>query len=134
MATNIARRMVTEWGMSDKLGFLRYSGDQEEVFLGHSVSQTKTMSDNTASIVDSEVRRIVDAAYARATQTLNTKLADLHTLAKALLEYELLSGDEIKALLRGEPLLRDTDMDGPPPEPRASVPKGGGITSSPQEA
>lgn len=134
MATNIARRMVTEWGMSDKLGFLRYSGDQEEVFLGHSVSQTKTMSDNTASIVDSEVRRIVDTAYARATKTLNDKLADLHTLAKALLEYELLSGDEIKALLRGEPLLRDKDMDGPAPEIRSSVPKGGGMNTTPQEA
>lgn len=134
MATNIARRMVTEWGMSDKLGFLRYSGDQEEVFLGHSVSQTKTMSDNTASLVDSEVRRIVDAAYVRATKTLNDKLADLHTLAKALLEYELLSGEEIKALLRGEPLLRDKDMDGPAPEIRSSVPKGGGMNTTPQEA
>lgn len=134
MATNIARRMVTEWGMSDKLGFLRYSGDQEEVFLGHSVSQTKTMSDNTASLVDSEVRRIVDAAYVRATETLNNKLADLHTLAKALLEYELLSGEEIKALLRGEPLLRDSDMDGPAPEIRSSVPKGGGMNTTPQQA
>jgi cell division protease FtsH len=134
MATNIARRMVTEWGMSDKLGFLRYSGDQEEVFLGHSVSQTKTMSDNTASLVDSEVRRIVDAAYVRATKTLNDKLVDLHTLAKALLEYELLSGDEIKTLLRGEPLLRDKDMDGPAPEIRSSVPKGGGMNTTPQEA
>lgn len=134
MATNIARRMVTEWGMSEKLGFLRYSGDQEEVFLGHSVSQTKTMSDNTASLVDSEVRRIVDAAYVRATKTLNDKLADLHTLAKALLEYELLSGDEIKTLLRGEPLLRDKDMDGPAPEIRSSVPKGGGMNTTPQEA
>jgi len=133
MATNIARRMVTEWGMSEKLGFLRYSGDQEEVFLGHSVSQTKTMSDNTASLVDTEVRRIVDTAYVRATKTLNDKLADLHVLAKALLEYELLSGDEIKALLRGEPLLRESDMDTPPDVPRSSVPKGGGMSSTLQE-
>ncbi len=92
------------------------------------------MSDDTASIVDSEVRRIVDAAYARATKTLNDKLADLHVLAKALLEYELLSGDEIKALLRGEPLLRDTDMDGPAPEIRSSVPKGGGMNTTTQGA
>lgn len=130
MATNIARRMVTEWGMSDKLGFLRYSSDQEEVFLGHSVSQTKNMSDDTAAIVDSEVRRIVDAAYARATKTLNDKLADLHTLAKALLEYELLSGEEIKALLRGEPLLRDSDSE-PVMDIRSSVPIGGGLNPPP---
>jgi cell division protease FtsH len=64
MATNMARRMVTEWGMSDKLGPLRYTSDQEEVFLGHSVSQSKNLSDETASIVDSEMRRIVEKAYA----------------------------------------------------------------------
>jgi cell division protease FtsH len=125
MATDMARRMVTEWGMSDKLGPLRYSGDQEEVFLGHSVSQTKTMSDNTASIVDSEIRLIVEAAYARAKQILTTQMDQLHMLAKALLEYEMLSGDEIKALLRGEPILRDE-----PPEPtngpRSSVPSTAG--------
>ena len=131
MATEIARRMVTEWGMSDKLGFLRYSGDQEEVFLGHSVSQTKNMSDNTASLVDNEIRRIVDEAYVRARQILTDKLLDLHTLAKALLEYELLSGEEIKALLRGEPIIRDHD-DKAPQEPRSSVPRGGSIGEIPQ--
>lgn len=109
MATNIARRMVTEWGYSEKLGFLRYASDQEEVFLGHSVTQSKTMSDQTAALVDAEVRRIVDAMYARATKMLQEKIDDLHTLAKALLEYELLSGDEIKALLRGEAIVRDDD-------------------------
>lgn len=133
MATDIARRMVTEWGMSGKLGPLRYAGDQEEVFLGHSVSQTKNMSDETANVVDSEIRRIVEEAYARATATLTSKMDDLHTLAKALLEYELLSGDEIKALLRGEPILRDKDDD-QPSTPRSSVPKGGGVGGLPQGA
>ncbi len=133
MATDIARRMVTEWGMSGKLGPLRYAGDQEEVFLGHSVSQTKTMSDETAHVVDSEIRRIVEEAYARATAILNDKMADLHTLAKALLEYELLSGDEIKALLRGEPILRDTGND-ESSTPKSSVPKGGGLGGVPQSA
>ncbi len=85
------------------------------------------MSNDTANIVDSEVRRIVEEAYVRATQTLTDKLADLHTLAKALLEYELLSGEEIKALLRGEHILRDNDIDNPPSEPRSSVPRGGGV-------
>ena len=117
MATNIARRMVTEWGYSDKLGFLRYASDQEEVFLGHSVTQSKNMSDETAALVDAEVRRIVDEIYARATKILKDKLDDLHILAKALLEYELLSGDEIKALLRGEKIIREDD------EPIDTTPK-----------
>jgi len=133
MATDIARRMVTEWGMSEKLGPLRYAGDQEEVFLGHSVAQTKNMSDETAHTVDSEIRRIVEEAYARATEILNDRMEDLHTLAKALLEYELLSGDEIKALLRGEPILRDNDDD-QTSSPKSSVPKGGGLGGLPQGA
>jgi len=122
-ATNIARKMVTEWGLSDKLGTIRYSQDQEEVFLGHSVSQTKNMSEETANLVDSEVRRIVDEGYNRAKQILTENLEDLHKLAKALLEYELLSGDELKAVLRGEPIIRDTpDDDKPSGGPKSSVP------------
>ncbi len=127
MATEIARRMVTEWGMSDKLGFINYAGDQEEVFLGHSIGQTKKMSDATAATVDSEVRRIVDTAYARARQCLIDKMDDLHKLAQALQEYEMLSGDEIKALLRGEPILRDDGSGDTGHMPRASVPRGGRI-------
>ena len=130
-----ARRMVMEWGMSDKLGPLRYASDQEEVFLGHSVAQTKHMSDETAGIVDSEVRRIVDQAYQRARQVLKDKLADLHTLAKALLEYEILSGEEIKAILRGEPLVRDEEDTSGPARPKSSVPSGGGLAGeAPQGA
>jgi cell division protease FtsH len=125
-ATNIARKMVTEWGMSDKLGPLRYSGDQEEVFLGHSVAQSKNMSDETAATVDSEIRRIVEEAYTRAETILKENLDDLHTLGKALLEYETLSGDEIKALLRGEPIIRDTE-DNTPQKPKSSVPTSGHI-------
>ncbi len=131
MATEISRRMVTEWGMSDKLGTIRYVSNQEEVFLGHSVAQSKNMSDDTAALIDSEVRRIVEDAYARATKILTDKLADLHKLAKALLEYEMLSGDEIKALLRGEAILRDDNSD-PDPKPRSSVPKSGGVGELPQ--
>ncbi len=128
MATDIARRMVTEWGMSPKLGPLRYSADQEEVFLGHSVTQSKNMSDATAATVDSEIRRIVEEAYARATQILTERLQDLHTLAKALLEYEMLSGDEIKAVLRGEVILREDHSQQDPQPLRPIVPRGGGNT------
>lgn len=126
MATDTARRMVTEWGLSEKLGPLRYASDQEEVFLGHSVTQSKNMSDDTAALVDSEIRRIVEDAYSRARQILMDNLEDLHVLAKALLEYELLSGDEIKDLLAGKPIIRD-DADEPPTDtrPKSSVPSGG---------
>ena len=126
-ATSIARKMVTEWGLSEKLGTIRYTQDQEEVFLGHSVSQTKTMSDDTANMVDSEVRRIVDEGYNRAKQILTENLDDLHKLAKALLEYELLSGEEIKAILRGEPIIRDShDNDAPSGGAKSSVPSSTG--------
>jgi len=131
-ATDIARRMVTEWGMSDKLGPLRYSGDQEEVFLGHSVAQSKNMSDDTAALVDSETKRIVQDAYQRAHSILTTNLEELHTLAKALLEYEMLSGDEIKGLMRGEPIIRtEPDEDDLDKGPKSSVPSGGGIDIGP---
>ncbi len=130
MATDIARRMVTEWGMSDKLGPLRYSADQEEVFLGHSVAQSKNMSDNTASLVDSEIRLIVETAYARARQLLTDHMDHLHLVAKALLEYEMLTGDEIRGLLRGEPIIRD-EPSVPTGGPRSSVPKSGGIDIGP---
>ncbi|HEY0901046.1 MAG TPA: ATP-dependent zinc metalloprotease FtsH, partial [Micavibrio sp.] len=128
MATNVARRMVTEWGMSDKLGPLRYASDQEEVFLGHSVTQTKNMSDETAKVVDAEVRVIVDEAYNKAKEILTTYLDQLHALAKALLEYETLSGDEIRGLIRGEPIIRVNDhSDADDATPKSSVPKTGGF-------
>lgn len=123
-ATGMARSMVTEWGMSDKMGPLHYGSDQEEVFLGHSVAQTKNVSDDTAALVDSEVRRIVEEAYARAEKILTENIDELHTLAKALLEYEMLTGDEIKGLLRGEPIIRDEPED-LPKGPRSSVPSSG---------
>jgi cell division protease FtsH len=126
MATDIARRMVTEWGMSDKLGPLHYGADQEEVFLGHSVAHTKNLSDTTASVVDHEIRLIVDEAYARARKILTDRLGDLHTLAKALLEYETLNGDEIKGLLRGEAIIRDEPPEEDDTRPRSSVPSSGG--------
>src|SRR3546814_20636977 len=87
--------------MSDKLGFLAYSADQQEVFLGHSVTQQKNVSDATAKVIDEEIRRVTDAAYEDARRILTECIDDLHALAKGLLEYETLSGDEIKDLLAG---------------------------------
>ena len=110
MATDMARRMVTEWGMSDKLGFLAYSADEQEVFLGRSVSQQKNMADATASIIDAEVRRIVDEAYDAATKILKKYNVELERLAQGLLEYETLDGDEIKIIVEGgTPVRKDAD-------------------------
>ena len=116
MATDMARRMVTEWGMSDKLGFLAYSADEQEVFLGRSVSQQKNMADSTASIIDSEVRRIVDEAYDAATKILKKHNVDLERLAQGLLEYETLDGEEIKIIVEGGTLVRK-DADDTPVKP-----------------
>ncbi len=110
-ATNLARRMVTEYGFSEKLGPLRYSDNEEEVFLGHSVTQRKNVSDATAAMIDSEVRRIIEEAEAMARKILNEKKDDLDTVAIALLEFETLSGDEVIGLTKGESVFRSTDDD-----------------------
>ena len=106
MATDMARRMVTEWGMSDKLGFLAYNADEQEVFLGRSVSQQKNMADATASIIDTEVRRIIDDSYVAATKVLKKNNVELERLAHGLLEYETLDGNEIKIIVEGGTLVR----------------------------
>ncbi len=125
-ATGMARRMVTEWGMSEKLGPLRYEANDEEVFLGHSVTQHKNVSDGTAQLIDEEVRRLIDEAEELAEKVLTEHMDDLHTLGKALLEYETLSGDEVQALLRGESIHRDDDV-GPV---ETNVPPMGTVPSS----
>ena len=122
MATDMARRMVTEWGMSDKLGPLTYEANDEEVFLGHSVTQHKNVSDATATIIDSETRRIVDESEETARRILQDHLDELHALANALLEYETLSGDEIKAVLRGEDIHREDAPAAPTDGGKSSVP------------
>jgi cell division protease FtsH len=113
--------------MSDELGPIAYGENQEEVFLGHSISRQQNMSEETSRKIDSEIRRIIDEAYKRATKILTERRDDLETLAKGLLEYETLTGDEIKALLAGRPPVR-TPYDEPPPEshrPSSTVPKSG---------
>jgi cell division protease FtsH len=124
-ATELARRMVTEFGFSEKLGPLRYSENEQEVFLGHSVTQRKNVSEATAKIIDEEIRRIVEEGEGRARAILTQHLDDLHLVAKALLEFETLTGEEIKGLLRGEPVVRpdkDAQPEPPPAKPRSSVP------------
>jgi len=103
-ATKIARHMVTQWGMSDRLGPVGYAENQQEVFLGHQITQIKNVSEATAQQIDAEIRRFVEEGYARARQILTEKLDLLHALARALLEYETLTGEEIAAVMRGEPV------------------------------
>ncbi len=128
-ATDLARKMVTEWGMSDKLGPLRYNDNQEEVFLGHAVTQTKNVSEATAKVIDEEIRRIVDEADAKCRKIIEENVDQLHAIANALLEYETLNGDEVRALMRGETIVRPTsdDDDGSASGVRSSVPSSGAI-------
>jgi len=124
MATQIARRMVTEWGMSEKLGPITYGENTQEVFLGHSVAQHKNVSESTAQIIDEEIKRIVQESYERAKHILTKYRSHLELLAETLLEYETLSGDDINVLLKEGKLDRAkysvTDMPTP-----SSIPSGG---------
>ncbi len=126
-ATRMARAMVTRFGMSDKLGPIAYAENQEEVFLGHSVSRTQNISEATAQTIDTEIHRIIDEAYNRAKQILTDHADDLNVLARGLLEYETLTGDEIVALLKGIPPVRTPYEDPvtPPRDAGTSVPVAG---------
>ena len=99
MVTKMAKNMVTKYGMSSELGTIAYGENEEEVFLGRSVTKQQNMSEETAKKIDAEVKKIVDKGYERARKVLTEKIDDLHKLAKALLIYETLSGDEIRDLI-----------------------------------
>jgi cell division protease FtsH len=114
--------MVTRWGFSDELGTVSYGDNQEEVFLGHSVARTQNVSEDTARKIDFEVRRLVQAAHDEARRILTERLDDLHTLAKALLEFETLGGDEIVNVLKGVKPNRDEPTARLPERPRGAVP------------
>lgn len=109
-ATNLARSMVTEWGMSDILGPVLYSENSGEVFLGRSVTQNKNMSEDTARLVDAEIKRLVLEGHKEATKILTEKTDDWEKLAQALMTYETLTGDEIKAVLAGEEINKQKDV------------------------
>ena len=123
-ATRLARAMVTQWGYSDKLGKVAYGENQQEVFLGHSVAQSKNVSEETAQIIDEEIRRLVDEGFATAKKILTKRKKDLEALALGLLEYETLTGAEIEDVLSGKPPRRDMGDDNPPSRGSA-VPKTG---------
>ena len=99
MVTKMAKNMVTKYGMTTELGTIAYGENEEEVFLGRSVTKQQNMSEETAKKIDAEVKKIVDKGYERAKKVLTEKIDDLHKIAKALLIYETLSGDEIRDLI-----------------------------------
>ncbi len=121
-ATNIARYMVTQWGMSDKLGPLAYGSPQQEVFLGHSVTQTQNISPETAKVIDEEIRKIVDGAITTAKAIMTKHKKQMILLAETLLEYETLTGDEIKDLFEGKALEKAKDEARPVQRQRTSIP------------
>ncbi|WP_407156671.1 ATP-dependent zinc metalloprotease FtsH [Bradyrhizobium sp. STM 3557] len=118
-ATGLARAMVMEWGMSDKLGRVRYQSNEQEVFLGHSVARSTNISDDTARLIDSEIRSLIEAGEQEARRIITEKRDDWEKIAQALLEYETLTGDEIIDLLKGKKPNRESVIE--PSTPRASA-------------
>ena len=123
MVSDTSRRMVTEWGLSEKLGFLAYEANEQEVFLGRSVAQQKNLSDNTASIVDTEIRRISDEVYADAQKILKKHSKQLKDVAEALLEYETLNGEQIGNICKGLKISISSQNDVNVKSPKAKNPK-----------
>ena len=139
-ATKLARMMVTRWGLSETLGTVAYGENQDEVFLGYQVARQQNVSEETSRKIDGEIKRLVEAGYAEAQHILEEKRGDLETLAKALLEFETLTGDEIKDLLAGKRPSRESVIE--PATPRGSAvppagkprprPETGGLEPQPQ--
>ncbi len=141
-ATDLARKMVCEWGMSDVLGPLTFGQKEQEVFLGRDIGKNRDYSEQTAQTIDREVRDIVERNYRRAREILSTKIAVLHSLAKALLEYETLDGDEVERIVQGQKIERKAPetLSNLPPSPTAPATgrtepgTGGGASPAPVPA
>ncbi|HEB80627.1 MAG TPA: ATP-dependent metalloprotease, partial [Chromatiales bacterium] len=120
-ATEIARSMVTKWGLSEKLGPLTYNEEEGEVFLGHSVAKHKQVSDETTHIIDEEIRAIIDRNYRRAEQLLKDNMERLHAMAAALIKYETIDSSQISDIMAGRPPRPPADWDDSGPKTRAAA-------------
>lgn len=123
-ATKLARSMVTRWGFSEKLGFVAYGDNQDEVFLGHTVARQQNISEETAHVIDEEVRKFIDEAHKQAKRILTEKKKEWTLLAEGLLEYETLTGEEIKEVIAGKIPTRNLGNDTVPSR-SSTVPKTG---------
>jgi cell division protease FtsH len=103
-ATDLARRMVCEWGMSDALGPVNYMEEEEHLFLGREIARTKNISEATQKAIDAELRRILDEAHRQAREILSAQRAELERIAQALIRYETLTGEEVRMLVKGDPI------------------------------
>ena len=137
-ATDIARNMVTKWGLSDRMGPLAYSEDEGEVFLGRSVTQHKQMSDDTAHAIDEEIRDVIERNYSRAKQILTDNMDKLHAMSNALMKYETIDRDQIDSIMRGEEpkppadwTEDDSGKGGNPPSVRMPQPGSGDVVGDP---
>jgi len=117
-ATTMARAMICQWGMSDKLGMVQYGDTNEYIFLGREVARSKDYSEHTAQEIDNEVKRIIDEAYKRAKEIIDGNLEKLELIANCLLEYETLEGSQV------EEIVRTGRFTPPPPPPQVSPPTG----------
>ncbi len=124
-ATKIARAMVTQYGLSEKLGPIAYAEDEGEVFLGQSIARTKSISTDTAKLIEDEIKRFVTEGYEKARQILTERNDDWEALSQALLEYETLTGEEIDTLLKGGKIVREDPSDSTDHTPPSSVPSAG---------
>ena len=131
-ATRLARAMVTQYGLSEKLGPIAYAEDEGEVFLGQSIARTKSISGDTAKLIEDEIKRFVTDGYDKAREILTDRREDWEKLAQALLEYETLTGEEINKLLRGEKIVREDPSDTSETPPPASVPTTGAPAGGPK--
>jgi cell division protease FtsH len=135
-ATDLARSMVTKWGLSTKLGPLTYSEENGEVFLGRQVTQHKQVSDETAHVIDEEIRTVIDANYKRAKGILEANLDKLHAMAGALVKYETIDEQQIKDIMAGKTPKPPADWDDSvgtpkPKRPEGGEPEGGGAIGTP---
>ncbi len=123
-ATDIARNMVTKWGLSERLGPLTYSEDDGEVFLGRSVTRHKNVSDETAHVIDEEIRTVINRNYQRSEQLLQDNLDKLHTMADALIKYETIDSEQIDDIMAGRPLREPTNTSADSEPPSTGLPAG----------